>query len=74
MSYDATLAFFSVAEGHPAIRGAALLYPFWCGRTADSQRFCTDQLAFIACCYLWLGVSPDCRPLMAGDHGPILHR
>ena len=30
MSYDATLAFFSVAEGHQAIRGAALLYPFWC--------------------------------------------
>ncbi len=29
VSYDATLAFFSVAEGHPAIRGAALLYPFW---------------------------------------------
>ena len=29
VSYDATLAFFSVAEGHTAIRGAALLYPFW---------------------------------------------
>ena len=40
VSYDATLAFFSVAEGHPAICGAALLYPFWCVCNAGLQHFC----------------------------------